>query len=151
MWEISNSFQILGFLRALFLGGIFCVLYDFLRALRKNGMNSDFSVFIQDIIYFIVLSPVTFCFLLATTNGELRGYFFIGVILGFIVIRLTVSFILLWVYTNLISMILKFFNLLKRVINRSIRFILKIYSYIEGILRKNLIKIINCFKKLLKK
>ena len=151
MWEISNGFQIIGFLRAFVLGGIFCLIYDFLRALRKSGVNSDSAVFWQDIIYFIIISPITFCFLLATTNGEMRAYFFIGMLVGFIGIRLTLSIIFLKVLLKVITLYLKVFCKFKLVINLIFNHIYKFYCYIKEFLRKNLLKLINCFKKLLKK
>ncbi len=151
MWEISNFFQVIGVLRAFVLGAIFCLVYDFLRALRKSGINSDSAVFWQDIIFFVFISPISFCFLLATTNGELRAYFFIGLLVGFIGFRLTLSFLALKVMLKIIFTYLKAFSKFKLVINHIFRRIYKIYCLIHEIFRKNLLKLIICFKKLLKK
>ncbi len=83
MWEISSNLQIANFLRAVLLGGFFCLLYDLFSAARKAGANSTAAVFLQDIFYFVIIAPITFCFLLATTNGEVRAYIIFGVFLGF--------------------------------------------------------------------
>ncbi len=150
MWEISNSLQIIGFLRAVILGGGFCVFYDFLRALRRSGFDSDFAVFMQDILYFIILLPITFCFLLALTNGELRAYFFAGIAVGFTVIRISVSKLFLKLFVLIFSVFKKVYSFLKRLINKIFLFISvftgKIYLFFKEISVKSL----NCFKKLLK-
>lgn len=150
MWEISNSFQLLGFLYSLGLGGIFCIIYDFLRVIRKNGFNSDFAVCLQDLLYFIFVSPATFCFLLATTNGEIRAYVLVGIIVGFVIIRLTVSRVALIVFAYFIKAFLKIYNRLYQVFNYIFTSINKFYSYTTDFFGKNLIKFLKCCKKLLK-
>ena len=91
MWEISNSLQAINFLYSIVLGIILALVYDFIRALRKIKAYSAIAVFFQDVIYFILAVPIVFCFLLATTNGELRGFVFFGIMLGFIISLLSVS------------------------------------------------------------
>lgn len=83
MWEISNTLQILNFLRSVLLGAIFCFLYQFLRVARRLSVHSDITVFFEDVIFCLLLVFPTFCFLLSTTNGELRGYIFLGIFAGF--------------------------------------------------------------------
>lgn len=91
MWEINNSLQLSGFLYSCVLGAIYCVVYDFLRAVRSGNRTSAFIVFFQDIFYFTAAAISCFCFLLATTNGELRFYAILGILIGFVITRLTVS------------------------------------------------------------
>ena len=150
MWEISNSLQIIGFLRAVILGGGFCVFYDFLRALRRSGFNSDFAVFIQDILYFIILLPITFCFLLALTNGELRAYFFVGIAVGFLVIRISVSKLVLKIFVLIFSVLKKIYSVCKKMINKIFSYISVFTGKIYLFFKEISVKTINCFKKLLK-
>ena len=151
MWEISNTFQVFGFLRAICLGGIFCIIYDILRALRNNGFNTDFAVYLQDILYFVIISPITFCCLLATTNGELRAYFFVGIIVGFIIIRLFLSRVILIMLSKFIGLFLKLKNMLFEVFNRLFGCVFRFYGYVKDIFRKKLVILLKCCKKLLKK
>lgn len=83
MWEINNTLQILNFLRAVLLGAGYCFLYQFLRVFRRLRKHSDIAVFFEDISFCMALVFPTFCFLLSTTNGELRGYIFLGLFCGF--------------------------------------------------------------------
>lgn len=91
MWEIGVSNQVFTFLLSILLGFVFCILYDFLRSIRKAGFNSYIATLITDIIYWVIIAFVTFLFLLARTNGEIRGYVLISALLGFIAFRLTLS------------------------------------------------------------
>ena len=97
MWEINNALQLLNFFRSVILGMLFCVFYDFITAIRRNSIENTLRVFFYDLFYFAICAPTLFCFLLATTNGELRGFIFIGIFIGFIIARVTVSpFIVKW-------------------------------------------------------
>ena len=104
MWEINNTVQAVDFLRAIIFGIIICAVYGIFAALRKNGFNSTLAVFLQDIIFLLLVSPFIFLFLLATTNGESRLYVVVGIIFGFFVFK-TIFFN---IYVYLISKFLSF-------------------------------------------
>ena len=93
MWEINNAAQLISFARSLGLGAIICCLYDILRAFRGVIKFSTLSIFFQDIIFSVFSAFLTFTFLLSVTNGELRGYFFLGATLGFVVFRCSISIV----------------------------------------------------------
>jgi spore cortex biosynthesis protein YabQ len=151
MWEINNNLQILGFLRSVALGGIFCVLYDILRSLRKTFRCSDFSVFWQDIFYFTLCAPVTFCFLLAITNGELRAYVFFAIMLGFVVIRLTLSFLILRILNVCFLVLKKVYLFVCRLFEIIIMQLNKVFTVLVHFFEKIFKKVINSYKKVLKK
>ncbi|MBQ8203434.1 MAG: spore cortex biosynthesis protein YabQ [Clostridia bacterium] len=104
MWEIGVSNQAVTFLLSVLAGIVYCVFYDVLRALRKAGFNSFIATFITDIIYWVIIAFATFLFLLARTNGEIRGYVLLASLLGFVICRATfskpllkiMSFIMIW-------------------------------------------------------
>ena len=151
MWEISSGLQLIAVIKAALLGGVFCLLYDVLRALRKHGFNSSFAVFVQDLIYFIIMAPVTFCFLLALTNGELRGYFFLALVIGFFVTRFTISIVFLKVVFYIIFSVLWFLGIINKSVNYIFNVIYKFLRIISIFINKKFLKISKCFKKLLKK
>ena len=91
MWEINLCDQAVTFLLSIVLGVIFCLSFDFTRGLRIFGLSSKIAVFLTDIIYFLVISFVNFCFFLTRESGQVRGYVFVGEIIGFFLFRLTVS------------------------------------------------------------
>lgn len=91
MWEISNYNQIVTFALSVCLGAIFCVFYDIFRALRQVCLNTILLINICDVFIWIIYAFTTFIFLIARTNGEVRGYVLCGELLGFVLIRLSVS------------------------------------------------------------
>ncbi len=117
MWEISVNDQILTFAYSLVLGLLLCIFYDFLRAIRKTGSSSYFSVFAGDIIFWLVNSVITFIFLLSRTNGEIRGYVLISILLGFIVCRFTFSKLLFSVLVAVIGFVRRIFSSIIGAIN----------------------------------
>lgn len=144
MWEISNALQLISFFRAIGLGVILCLLYDVFRVIRTVYNNSDLMIFIEDIIYFVIISPVVFLFLLATTNGEIRIYILVAVLIGFTVSRFTVS--MLFFRVNVL--ILKAFTTAFSFLNTKISAVL-IYLYEK--INFLVLKAVNTCKKLLKK
>ena len=94
MWEINNYNQIITFALSLCLGGIFCALYDVIRAVRRAGFNSFWAVTVTDILIWVIYAFTTFIFLIARTNGEIRGYTLIGEALGFSLFRISFSRVL---------------------------------------------------------
>ena len=99
MWEINLTDQATTFLLSLLLGGIFCLIFDLTRGIRLFCLNSKFAVFFTDIIYFLVVSFINFCFFLTRESGQVRGYVFIGEIIGFFVFRLSVSKLIMFLIT----------------------------------------------------
>lgn len=95
MWEINLSDQATTFLLSIFLGVCFCLLFDFTRGMRVFGINSKVAVFFTDVIYFLLVSFVNFCFFLTRESGQIRGYVFVGEIIGFFLFRLTLSKIIM--------------------------------------------------------
>ena len=91
MWEISSYNQTITFLLSLCLGGLFCTLYDIIRAARKVCLNSFWAVQITDVFIWIIYAFLTFIFLIARTNGEIRGYVIVGALLGFVLFRISFS------------------------------------------------------------
>lgn len=151
MWEISNYLQLLSLFRSIIFGCIIFFVYDILRSMTISFKFSNINIFITDIIFCIVLIPFVFCFLIATTNGELRGYIFAGLIIG----------MFLWKYTLsrfYFSFLLKLNNLFYKVFDWTNRGIFSIFSaiylYFSIFFKKSLFlfkKILKYIKKLLKK
>lgn len=140
MWEINNLSQLTGFFWSSLLGCIYCVIYDIFRAVRRVYKSSVLSVFIQDLCFSLFCALSCFCFLLAVTNGELRVYILVGIFLGFVACRITVS-------KPLFFVLKKILGLLKHVFSR-VGAILNVFFRKTEIFLQNRA---NTFKKLLKK
>jgi hypothetical protein len=108
MWEINIKLQFFYWLLSVVLGGMYCLFYDFFRAVRLSIKCSDITVFIQDILYFSIISITTFYFLLATTNGQVRGFVIFGAVIGFVIARITVSYLIMKIYNFFLKYITLF-------------------------------------------
>ena len=116
MWEISNSLQVLSFARALLLGVTICLGYDVLRAYRKVYDFSGLGIFFQDVIFSVLAAFVVFICLLGVTNGEMRGYVFLGMSIGFMLSRLTLSRIWFLCLRFVLSKVKSIFSWISRCI-----------------------------------
>lgn len=105
MWEISNNRQLVAFLISLLFGAGYAVVYTFLKALRKTIKHSAAALFFEDIIFFEIISFITFMLMLALESGEIRFYILIAIFLGFTAFYLILSHPL----SDFLAMIFKFF------------------------------------------
>ncbi len=144
MWEISNQLQAVSFLYSMILGVIYCAFYDIFRAVRLVFKPKDWQVFLQDIVYFLIISFTTFIFLLSLTNGEIRGYILFGMVIGFCGFYLTVS----KYFLPLCKKIIWFVNWCFKKINNVLNWL---FSKIESFILKFYKITVTFFKKLLKK
>ena len=95
MWEITVKSQILTFFYAVTLGIILSVLFDFFRTIRISYKHNNIFVFIEDIVFFLISTFLTFMFLMARCNGEFRTYVISAILIGFFIYRITLSKIVL--------------------------------------------------------
>ena len=110
MWEINNTFQVLSFIYSLVLGAIFSLLYDVIKSFRLTIKPSATLVFILDIIYFIFIAFISFLFYLSVTDGEIRFYILLGLFLGFLIIRFTISKLFVFLLTKIFGFIFSVFK-----------------------------------------
>lgn len=83
--------QSLVFLYAILLGTLLGAIYDLFRIIRISFGGKVVAVFIEDIIFSIAALVLTFVFVIAFNNGELRFFILIGEFLGFTVYYFTVG------------------------------------------------------------
>ena len=151
MWEIDNLSQLLGFLYSAVLGGIYCIVYDCLRALRKEIKFGTAAVFVSDILYSLICAVTCFCFLLAVTGGQPRGYVFAGAAVGFLVARLTASPIAVLVFCKALRAVCFVFKWISALLSR---FFTRITAQTERLgkkVKKIFVLSANTLKKHLKK
>ncbi|MBR5473581.1 MAG: spore cortex biosynthesis protein YabQ [Clostridia bacterium] len=146
MWEIDVGNQALTFALSMATGGIFCVSYDIVRAVRKVALNTFWAVLFTDILLWIIYAFVTFVFLIARTNGEIRGYVLVGEAIGFALCRISVS--------RLLFPILRFIAVKTAVVVRKMGQIIYVfYAKTETLIlsqKKYVFKFFKSIKKLLK-
>ena len=74
------------------------VWYDFFKAIRKNGLDSDLLVALEDVLFWVGETILVYLTLYYANNGILRWYEFAFIISGFVVYRWLISnyFLCLW-------------------------------------------------------
>ena len=70
------------FIQSVFFGMSLFLLYDIVRAVRKILPHKRGIILIEDILFWIFVAIISFYFLCTYNDGELRGFFFMGVIGG---------------------------------------------------------------------
>ena len=125
---LSITEQSLTFLYSLLLGALLCAIYDVFRIIRIAFGGKTVAVFIEDIVFSTIALVLTFVFVIAFNNGELRFFVLIGEFLGFVfyyftVGRLTMFFskAIIKLIKKLVSVICTPFVKLSRLLNRKLR------------------------------
>ena len=77
---VSNEAYI--FLCSVIGGMLVAFIYDLFRIKRKTIKSSAIVIYIEDFIYWVVVALVMFGVVYYSNEGEMRGYLFIGAVLG---------------------------------------------------------------------
>lgn len=113
MSPVNSNFQLLSIIVSFLLGLGFAFLYDLVKAWRRVKKSNRLAVFFQDVIYFFLISLVTFLFLLAFSRGEIRAYVLLPIFLGFVVWSLLISKYICRFFVKIISFIFEIFRKIK--------------------------------------
>lgn len=108
-----------------FLTGI-CIglLFDFFRIQRKVLKTCDFITYIQDILFWIVSGLIIIFVIMKYTNGEIRIYMILGIILGILIYFLIISKYIMKIFVCILSFLLN-------IIGKLLFPIKKIYKIIK--------------------
>lgn len=126
------------YLFAIFLlnGFLIGLLFDIFRILRKSFKTNDFITYLEDITFWIMTGFIILYSIFKFNNGELRGFLFVGIIIGTLMYMLIFSKIFMKVnlyiinlfkklfYTIIILPFLFIFKILKRIIFKPISFLI---------------------------
>lgn len=139
MWEINNITQSTAFLWSVLLGCGLSAVYDIFRLDRMIFRRSVLTVALEDILFWIISAFAAFCLMLLTTNGQIRAFILIGVLIGFIIFRLT--------FSKLIDMLIPYLKkAVKGVRKWYLKFIKKL-AKCDRIIIMIIVFIKKCFKK----
>lgn len=97
---LSVGHQGFVFLVSIILGIFIGLFYDFFRFIRKIIYHNNFATYIEDLIFWILVIFVSYVTVLHISNGEIRFYFFIGVLIGYILYFLIISDFILSLFMN---------------------------------------------------
>jgi len=114
---LSMSGQAWLFLSTVLVGAAIGLFYDAFRVIRKTANHNGLAVQIEDLIFWVTATGLTFYFMLHRNYGEIRPFAIIGVAVGILLYFATIS---RWVVTVFVAVV----NYLKRVIISAVRIIL---------------------------
>ena len=132
MWEIHVNDQTLTFFYSLICGAVLCLVYDLIRAVSVNTVKRKILEIAVDIIYWVTAAFATFLFLLARTNGEIRGYAIAAELAGFVIMRKTLSRLTFPIFSFAAKTVFRIF--------RAVRHALKAFFYKTGAFSERLLR-----------
>ena len=129
--------QTTSFLYSMALGVVLSVVYDIFRIIRVAFGGKKTAVFIEDLIFSLVALVLTFVFVIAFNNGELRFFVLIGELLGFVVCHYTIGKIIIGFSRAIINAVRWFFKLVFTPISKMFKKILPKIKEIKKKLSKS--------------
>lgn len=114
-------------------GVIIGILFDFFRILRRTIKTSNFITYIEDVVFWILTGFLILYNIWYFNNGEIRIYMFLGIILGVLIYMLTLSSILIKIFSNL-------FRILINVLELPFKAIISVYRKLITAIEKIFIK-----------
>ena len=108
---INNQAQL--FLVFIINGIIIGILFDFFRILRKSFKTSDFTTYIEDILFWILTGFSILFTLFKFNNGEIRLYMFFAIVIGVLLYMLIFSSYIIKIN---VSIIVFFKKIIKKIL-----------------------------------
>ncbi len=125
--DISSQVQV--FLYSVGFGFLLGLLYDLFKTVNKFVFRTDNAVFIQDVLYFVLVSFLSFVFLLVVNDGKFRLHIFAAFLLGFGVYYLTMG-------RFFFGLVVLTYRKLKRIFNTTSMIILSPFFPVFSIFKK---------------
>ena len=98
------------------LGLLLNIIFDLFRGLRKAIKFSNALVLIQDVLFLLISGFLFFKTLLIFSNGEIRLYMIIAMLLGIAIYSLTISSQCVIIISLILKGFLNIFYLIKKVL-----------------------------------
>ena len=93
--------ELLVFIQAILAGNLVCLVYCFLRVLRRIIKHNLFFISLEDLMFWIWTGIYLFVQMFKTCDGNIRWYFVIGVLLGgaftcYFILKLVKKYVAKW-------------------------------------------------------
>lgn len=109
--------EVITFFAFILSGMIGGVAFDLFRAIRKNFQTSNFVVYIEDFIFWILLGVISLMTAYFVNDGQIRVYMLISMLMGAIIYFFSIGKLIYKVFdficryiSSLIGTVLKFFK-----------------------------------------
>lgn len=128
---------------AVLVGAVLFLLYDLLRIFRRIAPHGNIWIGIEDFIYWLVCTGVVFVMLYQENDGMVRGFAFIGIVLGMGIYYLFLSRYVVKVNVLVIKTVLHFMS---KILGFFFHPIWRVVKKIGRFFRKQLKKFIRAVK-----
>ena len=126
---VSVKNQIYVFLWSIVGGALIALIYDLFRIKRKAVKTGIVAIYFEDLMYWIIVAAIMFAVIYHSNEGEIRGFIFIGTILGVILYALLFSKIIMKSAIFILRLIFNILKKLWKIATFPFRLIFKILSY----------------------
>ena len=120
--------QVYTFMYAILGGALVAFLYDFLRIKRRTIKTSVTIVGLEDILYWLTAAVFLFIIVFKSNSGEMRGYIFIGNVIGVIFYESLFSKIIIDTSQRVINIIYKTLVFVWTIISYPFKLIFKMLA-----------------------
>lgn len=117
--------QTVSFLLCIGMGFALGLLYDLIRLIRRSFFKSKASFYFFDILYFVICTFAVFFFFICINGGEVRGYLFFGLALGWLTYYFTLHTLVCRITDPAVAFISKILMRFKRFAAPKCRRIIK--------------------------
>lgn len=102
------------FLLSVLMGGVFGILFDIFRALRVIVpiLKKPLPTAVCDILFFIICGFGIYLFSLLFARGEIRGYYWLGALLGGVIYLLTAGTVVMGIIRTVFGV---FYSMLRKI------------------------------------
>lgn len=104
---LSLTNQAYMFFVSIIIGMIIGLIFDFFRLLRKIFNHKNKFVYIEDILFWLISTFISFYILLHKNNLEFRFYLLLGILLGLVFYFLCISHIVVTIILKIIEFLAK--------------------------------------------
>lgn len=141
--------QVYIFMYAIIGGSIVALLYDFFRIKRRAIKTNAIIIGLEDILYWLVAALFLFITVYKSNSGEMRGFIFIGNIIGVLLYESLLSGIIIASSVMTINLIKKLLMFIFKVLSypfimlyKVVKLILKLLYKVIRVIFKPVIKLI---------
>ena len=113
-------------------GVVIGILFDFFRILRRSFKTSNIITYVEDVLFWILTGVLILYNIWYFNNCEIRIYMFLGIIMGLLIYMLTLSNIIVSLFSKILKMLIRIleipFKTIISIFHKIITIIIKIFN-----------------------
>jgi len=125
---ISVTNQAYVFLCSVAGGIVIAFIYDIFRIKRKAVRTRSLMIQFEDLLFWIIVAVVMFAVVYYSNEGEIRGYIFIGTIIGVILYALLFSRIIVKTSLFILKIIYRILKFIWLVVSFPFKILFKVFA-----------------------